>query len=305
MSEANFSRSRNQARLVLPIGLIAISFASIFIKWCDAPSLIIAAYRLSLATLILLLFFLPQTFREFRRLTRREILPSLLSGFFLSLHFALWITSLQYTSVASSVIFVTTNPIFVALASIFLLKERVSLLLFLSVSLAVLGGIIIGWGDLGKGTDHLYGDVLALLGAVMATGYLLVGRRVRQKVSLWAYITLVYGVAAFLLILFALFSGAPFFAYSPKTYLLFFLLAVVPQLIGHTSLNWALKFFSATLVAVFILGEPIGASLLAYFLLSEAVGPNLIWGGTLVLVGIYLSAREEGKMGVNGSMPHS
>ncbi len=305
MSDGIFSRSRNQARLVLPVGLIAISFASIFIKWCDAPSLIIAAYRLTLATLILLLFSLPQTLREFRRLTRREILPSLLAGFFLSLHFALWITSLQYTSVASSVIFVTTNPIFVALASIFLLKERVSLILFLSVSLAVLGGIVIGWGDLGKGRDHLYGDVLALLGAVMATGYLLVGRRVRQKVNLWAYITLVYGVAAILLIILALLSGAPFFDYSPKTYVLFLLLAIVPQLIGHTSLNWALKFFSATLVAVFILGEPIGASLLAYFLLSEAVGPNLIWGGTLVLVGIYLSAREEGKMGMDGSMPHS
>ncbi len=296
MSESAFSRSRTRARLVLPVGLVAISFASIFIKWCDAPSLIIAAYRLSLATLILLLFSLPQTVRELRRLTRREILPSLLAGFFLSLHFALWITSLEYTSVASSVLFVTTNPIFVALASIFLLKERVSLILFLSISLAVLGGIVIGWGDLGKGAGHLYGDILALLGAVMATGYLLVGRRVRQKVSLWSYITLVYGVAAILLIFFALLSRAPFFVYSPKTYLLFFLLAVIPQLIGHTSLNWALKFFSATLVAVFILGEPIGASVLAYLLLSEAVGPNLIWGGTLVLAGIYLSAREEGKM---------
>lgn len=286
-----------RAGIFLPIGLVAISFASIFIKLCEAPPLIIAAYRLTLATLILLLFTFPQTLREFRHLTRREIIPSLLAGLFLCFHFALWITSLQYTSVASSVIFVTTNPIFVGLASAFLLKERISWVLLLSILLAVSGGIIIGWGDWGRGKDHLWGDFLALLGAMMATGYLLVGRRVRQKVSLIAYITLVYGVAAGLLILLALFSGDPFFDYSPKSYVLFFLLALVPQLIGHSSLNWALKFFSATLVAVFILGEPIGASILAYLLLGEAVGQNLVWGGTLVLLGIYLSAREERRLG--------
>ena len=286
-----------RAGVFLPVGVVAISFASIFIKLCAAPPLIIAAYRLTLATLILLLFTFPRTFQELRRLTRQEILPSLLAGLFLCFHFALWITSLQYTSVASSVIFVTTNPIFVGLFSIFIFRERLSWLLFLSILMAVSGGMIIGWGDFEKGRDHLFGDFLALLGAIMATGYLLVGRRVRQKVGLIAYITLVYGVASVLLILLALLRGDLFFDYSPKTYLLFFLLAVVPQLIGHTSLNWALKFFSATLVAVFILGEPIGASILAYLLLGEALGINLIMGGTLVLLGIYLSAREERRLG--------
>jgi drug/metabolite transporter (DMT)-like permease len=290
-------RGQGQARVFLPVGVVAISFASIFIKVCEAPPLIIAAYRLTLATLMLLLFTFPQTIREFRRLGRREILPSLLAGLFLCFHFALWITSLQYTSVASSVIFVTTNPIFVALASVFFLKEKISLVLLFSILLAVLGGMIIGWGDWGRGRSHLYGDFLALMGAIMATGYLLVGRKIRPKVSLFAYITLVYGVAGVLLILLAAISGDPFFDYPPKTYLLFFLLAVVPQLIGHTSLNWALKFFSATLVAVFILGEPIGASILAYLLLGEGLGGNLIWGGTLVLLGIYLSAREERRLG--------
>lgn len=291
------SLGRSRAGIFLPVGLAAISFASILIKLCEAPALVIAAYRLTLATLILLLISFPRTVRELRGLSRREIFPSLLAGLFLCFHFALWITSLKYTSVASSVIFVTTNPIFVALASILMFGERVSPVLFFSVATAVTGGIVIGWGDWGKGEDHLYGDLLALGGAVMATGYLLVGRRIRQKVSLVSYITLVYGVAAVLLILLALLSGESFFSYPPQTYLLFLLLAVVPQLIGHTSLNWALKFFSATLVAVFILGEPIGASILAYFLLDEPVGPNLLWGGTLVLLGIYLSAREERRLG--------
>jgi drug/metabolite transporter (DMT)-like permease len=298
MSEnRSLSSGHVRAAVVLPIGLAAMSLASIFIRLCDAPPLVIAAYRLTLATLILLLLALPKTIRESRRLSRREILPSLAAGLFLCFHFAFWITSLQYTSVASSVIFVTTNPIFVAIASSFILRERISPFLYLSILVAVVGGIVIGWGDLGKGQDQLYGDFLSLLGAVMATGYLLVGRRVRQKVSLTTYITLVYGVAAFFLILLALLKGDPLFGYAPKEYILFLLLAVGPQLIGHSSLNWALRFFSATLVAVFILGEPIGAAILAYFILGENPGLSLIWGGALVLAGIYLSAREERRVG--------
>jgi drug/metabolite transporter (DMT)-like permease len=145
------------------MGLVAISFASIIIKICEAPPLIIAAYRLTLATLALIPFTLPRMLREFRRLGRQEILPSLLAGLFLCFHFALWVTSLKYTSVASSVIFVTTNPIFVALASTFFLGERLSAALLLSILVAILGGLIIGWGDWDRGLQNLYGDFLALL----------------------------------------------------------------------------------------------------------------------------------------------
>ncbi|MDI6754875.1 MAG: DMT family transporter [Thermodesulfobacteriota bacterium] len=298
MSEKKtFLQPSKRAMILLPIGLAAISFAAILIKVCHAPPLVIAAYRLGLATLLLLLFTLPRTIGEFRQMGRQEILASTLAGVFLCFHFALWITSLKYTSVASSVIFVTTNPIFVALASTFLLREKISTTLFLSISIAVLGGIIIAWGDLGQGKENLYGNFLALLGAIMATGYLLVGRRVRQQMGLTAYITLVYGVAAILLIFLALISGNSLFNYTPKTYLIFFLLALFPQLIGHTTLNWALKFFSATLVAVLILGEPIGATILAFLLLKEPLTNQLLWGGTLVLLGIYFSAREERKLG--------
>lgn len=298
MPERNASRqASSRAKVVLPIGLTAISFASILIKICEAPPLIIAAYRLTLATLILVLFTLPSTLREFRRLGRREILPSIIAGLFLCFHFAFWITSLNYTSVASSVIFVTTNPIFVALASNFFFRERLSAALFLFILVAVLGGLIIGWGDFGRGLESLYGDLLALLGAVMATGYLLVGRQVRQKMDLNAYITLVYGVASVFLILLGLISGDDFFNYPPRTYFLFLLLALGPQLVGHTTLNWALKFFSATLVAVFILGEPIGATILAYLILGEPLSKYLLWGGPLVLLGIFFSAREERKLG--------
>jgi drug/metabolite transporter (DMT)-like permease len=297
MSEnTKYASAPYRAKIVLPLGLIAISFASIFIKLCEAPPLVIAAYRLGLAALILASFHLPQTLREIQRLSRREFFLTLSAGLFLSLHFAFWITSLKYTSVASSVIFVTTNPIFVALASVLLLREKFSLLLFFSILVAVAGGLIIAWGDWDLGQRTVYGDALALLGAVMATGYLLVGRRIRPKMNLGPYITLVYGVAGILLILFALLGGDPFWGYSYKDYFLFLLLALVPQLIGHTTVNWALRFFSATLVAVFILGEPILATILAYFFLGEPIGRNIFLGGTLVLLGIYLSAREERKL---------
>jgi len=297
MSETNRSFSiPYRAKVFLPLGLVAISLASIFIKLCDAPPLVISAYRLGIAGMILALFHGRQLNRELRLLTQGEILLTLGAGFFLSLHFAFWITSLKYTSVASSVIFVTTNPIFVALASVFFLRERLSFPLFFSVLVAVAGGLIIGWGDWDLGKRTLYGDFLALLGAVMATGYLLTGRRLRPKMSLGPYITLVYGTAGILLILFALLNGDSFFGYSSRDYFLFLLLALVPQLIGHTTVNWALRFFSATLVAVFILGEPILATLLAFFLLDEPVGRGIFLGGTLVLLGIYLCAREGRKL---------
>jgi len=281
------------AKLLLPLGLLAISTASILIKICEAPPLVIAAYRLTISAFVLALLTLPRLRRDFSKLQKQEIAAAILAGGFLCFHFSFWITSLRYTSVASSVILVTTNPIFVALASIFLLRERVPPLLFLAILIAVFGGIIIGWGDWEKGRESLYGDFLALLGALMATGYLLTGRRIRRKIDLRVYITLVYGAAALFLVLLAILSGDPFFGYPPKTYFLFLLLALGPQLIGHTIINWALRFFSAAMVAVLILGEPIGATILAILLLGEPLGLWAITGGCLVLLGIYLAAREE------------
>jgi len=288
--------STYRAMLLLPLGILAISSASVLIKICDAPPLIIAAYRLSLASFMLSVPALPRIFQEMREFKARELFLWLLAGVFLSLHFALWVTSLQYTSVASSVVLVTTNPIFVAMASVVFLRERLSTILFLSILIAVLGGVIIAWGDWGEGRSAIYGDFLALGGAVMMTGYLLVGRRIRQKMPLQVYVSLVYGVAGIFLILMALANGDSFFGYPPNTYFIFFLLAVVPQMIGHTAMNWALKFFSATLVAVVLLGEPIGATLLAYLFLGETVTRAILLGGALVLLGIYLSAREEMKL---------
>jgi drug/metabolite transporter (DMT)-like permease len=133
------------------------------------------------------------------------------------------------------------------------------------------------------------GDGLALLGALTASGYFLVGRKMRKNQDLLAYIFPVYSTAGLILILFSLFFQKPFFGYSPSTYLFLFLLAVVPQLIGHTTFNWALRYFPASMVAITILGEPVGSTILAYFILGEGLTFWKILGGISIFAGILIA----------------
>lgn len=286
--------------LGLAVGIVAVSFASIFIRLAEAPSLVIAAFRLTIASLILAPAVLIKSKDELRALTRQDLLLALLSGLFLGLHFATWISSLEYTSVASSVVFVSTSPLFVGLASHFLLKERVSRRMFAGIAVSVLGGMIVGYGDFGLGARELFGDFLALAGAVAVSGYLLVGRKLRRHLSLLSYIFLVYATAAVFLIAVCLVAGHTFSGYSHQTYLMFVLLAVVPQIIGHSSYNWALKYLPATFVGVATLGEPIGSTILAYFVLRETPTLAEIGGGVLILAGIYVSSRAGSVVGEEG-----
>jgi len=194
--------------IFLPIGIIAISTASIFIKLCDAPVLIIATYRLMLASLILSPFAF---YKELWKGWGRDAVGwFLLSGLLLSLHFAFWIASLKYTSVASSVVLVTTHPIFVGIGGLLFLKERLGLNLILGIALSVLGSGLIGYGDMSLSREALMGDGLALLGAMVASGYLLVGRKMRKEQDLFSYIFPVYSTAGLILILFSLISQKPF-----------------------------------------------------------------------------------------------
>lgn len=279
--------------LALLVGVVAVSFAAIFIRLAEAPSLIIAAYRLTLAALIVAPVGFLRRWEEMKDLDREDLLYAILSGVLLSLHFALWIASLNYTTVASSVVFVTTNPLFVGIASHLFTQDKVSRVMFGGIILAVLGGMIIGWDDLALGGQALWGDLLALGGAVMAAGYFMAGRRLRPKMSLLAYISLVYSMAALGALALCIVTRQSFTGYSPYTYLMLVLLAVVPQIIGHSSFNWALRYVSAAVVAVTTLGEPVGSTILAYFILREAPTLLKIGGAVLILGGIYFSMREE------------
>jgi drug/metabolite transporter (DMT)-like permease len=278
--------------LFLPIGIIAISTASIFIKLCDAPVLIIATYRLMLASLILSPFaYYKKTWRGWYRNTLGWLL---LSGLLLSLHFAFWIASLKYTSVASSVVLVTTHPIFVGIGGLLFLKERLGLNLILGIVLSVLGSGLISYGDISLSKEALIGDGFALLGAIAASGYLLVGREMRKNQDLLSYIFPVYSTAGLILILFSLIFQEPFFGYSSSTYLFLFLLALIPQLIGHTTFNWALKYLPVSMVAITILGEPVGSTILAYFILGEGLTTWKVFGGILIFAGILIALRRKG-----------
>jgi len=273
--------------ILLLIGIIAVSTASIFIKLCDAPALIISTYRMVLASLILMPW--ASYHKVWKGWGKRDVAWLTFSGVFLSLHFASWIASLKYTSVASSVVLVTTHPIFVGIGSRLFLKERLGFNLVLGIVLSVLGSGLIGYGDMALSKEALIGDGLALLGALTASGYFLVGRKMRKNQDLLSYIFPVYSTAGLILIIFSLLFQKPFFGYSSSTYLLFFLLAIIPQLIGHTTFNWALKYLPASMVAITILGEPVGSTILAYFILGEGLTLWKILGGISIFGGILIA----------------
>ncbi|HEY40959.1 MAG TPA: DMT family transporter [Dehalococcoidia bacterium] len=279
---------------VLTLGVISVSFAAIFIRLADAPPLVIAAYRLCIASIILAPVAWTRSRQELRRLARRDVMLAVASGAFLALHFALWVSSLSYTSVATSVVLVTITPIFVAVASYLLFRERLTRQIIAGIIVCLAGAVLIGYGNWQICSESLFGGVLALLGALAVAGYLLIGRRLRQEMSLLSYAFLVYGSAAIMLLVAVLVRGYPVFGYSGDTYLMLVLLAVVPQLMGHMSLVWALRFVSATLVTIAVLGEPVGATILAFLILDEAPTWSEIVGGVLILAGIFVAFRRGG-----------
>lgn len=298
--------------LAISFGILAVSTASIFIRFAqvDAPSLVIAAWRLSLATIILLPLTLFRHRNDLAGLTRREIKLALLSGIFLALHFATWITSLGYTTVASSVVLVSTTPLWVAILSPITVKEPLTRLIMTGMGMALIGGLVVGLSDsctwLGTSLacpslgDFLrekafLGDLLAITGAIMGASYIIIGRQLRSKMSLVSYIFMVYGMAAAVLIVIMLGAGNKPFGYQPLTYLWFLLLALIPQLIGHSTFNWSLRYLTAAYVSITLLGEPIGSTILAYFFLRETPTILKIFGAILILIGIYIASLSEVK----------
>lgn len=275
--------------IVLLTGIVAVSFAAIFIKMSTAHPAVIAFYRMGIATILLAPIVLWKNREEFRRLTRGQVGLAFLSGCFLALHFLFWISSFAHTSVASSVVFVTTQPIFVALASALLLKERPGLFLLIGISLACIGSLVIGAGDLMTSSMTLYGDLLALGGSIMAVGYFLLGRHLRQKISLRVYIFTVYGFCSLILLAFIAMYRLPLTGYDTVTWFSMAMLALIPTMIGHTSFNWALKYMHASVVSASALGEPVGATLLAWLILQEKPAALTLIGGLFILIGIYLT----------------
>lgn len=286
--------------VVMLIGVIAVSFAAIFIRLAQeesAPSLVLAAARLSVATLVLTPVVLRRHLAELRAVRRGDLFWAIVSGAFLGLHFATWITSLEYTTVVNSVTLVTTSPLWVALLAPLLLGERLTRTTIIGLALAIGGGVLVAVsapaGDPPTRHDPWLGNGLALIGAVASAVYLIIGRRLRARWGLLVYIWLVYGVAALLLVGVVIISGAQVSGLPGTAYLWMILLGLVPQLIGHSSFNYALGYLPAAYVSLVILGEPIGSGLLAIVLLEEWPVPLQIVGAALILVGIGVASREQ------------
>lgn len=281
-----------KAYLALLVGVVSVSFAAIFIRLAEAPPLVIAAYRLTIASLILLPIAANRLGKNLKRLSGRDALLLFFSSFFLALHFALWITSLSYTSIASSVILVTCHPAFVASISYFLWHEVLNRLTIGGMVLAFAGIVWINYGGFTFGSQAVLGDVLALIAGFAMGGYLIIGGQVKARIEIMPYLATVYSGAAVMLLLATAGFGHSFTGYSGTTYLMMVLLAIVPQLIGHSSFNLAVRLIPVTFVSVAILGEPVGATLLGYFILDEVPTVKEIIGGALILVGIFIVLRQ-------------
>lgn len=285
--------SRRAVFAVLLVGVAAISFSAIFVRWCEAPALVIAFYRLFLASIFLVLLTGRQTLADIRALPRQTFAWTALSGCALACHFATWISSLTYTSVASSTVLVATVPVFVALGSVLILRERVRPLLYWGLLIALAGTVVITRSDAHSGQNSLLGDGLALAGAVFAGIYFLLGRKLRRTMNTATYVTLCYATAALALLAGIFLLRLPLFSYSWQTFGLFALIALVPQMLGHTSFNWALQYVSAPTVSIAVLGEPIGASMLAFFLFQEGISNGALAGGVITLLGVALAIFAE------------
>lgn len=288
-------QTRLNPYLMVILGVVAVSFSSLFIKLSQAHPYIIGFYRLFLTFLILLPMAWREKVRDLGQVSLRDSLLAVLSGIFLALHFITWFSSLKYTSVASSVVLVTTQPIFVVGISFFLFGEKIGSKALVGGAIALLGGLLIGATDFQYGGQAIWGDILALIGAVMVSGYLIIGRRLRLRMSLALYTFLVYGSSSLVLALVAGLAGESFYPYGVREWLLFLALAVVCTVLGHTVFNWALKYVQASVIAIGVLGEPLGAIVWAAVFLGENPTGRQLVSGAVILSGLYIFIKASGQ----------
>lgn len=280
----------------LVVGVISVSASAIFVKLCSAPTGVIAFYRLFFSVLFMLPIFLKNHISELRLITKSDWLFSAISGVLLAFHFILWFESLNYTSVASSTVLVTLQPLFAFIGTYIFFKEKLSGKAIMSGLIAVVGSIIISWGDFRISGSALIGDLLALFACALVTGYLLFGQNVRKRLSLVTYTFVVYLISAVTLLIYILTVKQPLYPYKESDWVYFIMLALIPTLLGHTLFNWSLKWLSTSTISMAILFEPIGATILAYFLLDEQTVWSQIVGGLIVIFGISLFVIDERKV---------
>jgi drug/metabolite transporter (DMT)-like permease len=279
----------------LIIGIIAISFSSIFVKWSDAPVSVQGMYRL-LFTLFLMLPFTLKHITALRNIALREWILLLLSGIFLALHFLFWMGSLKLTTVASSTILLSLQPVFVMAGAYFAFREKTSKPAIIGMLVAIAGAVMIGWGDIGISKQHIQGDILSILGTIVVAVHMLIGQKLLKTIPAAIYSFSVFLSAVVVFAIYNTLLHIPMIGYSDKDWGIFVLLAIVPTVFGHVLFNWLLKYVTAATISMAILGEPVGATLLAYLLLNETLTFSQWAGGAIVLLGLYSFLRNTRKL---------
>jgi drug/metabolite transporter (DMT)-like permease len=285
----------------MSFAVLSLAFSSIFITKLEAvPPLVIAFYRMAIATAMLLPVAVALKRREIASLSRKDFLMLALGGLFLAAHFGAWIASLKHIPIATSVVLVNSHPLFVVAASYLFLGELPSRRSLAGTFTGLVGMLVISLDALGENRQHgsgnaLLGDALALAGALAVVGYFIVGRKARARISLLGYVTPLYAVCTAVLLAMAAASGDSLYPYSAAEWAYFALLAVVPTILGHTVFNWAIKHVRPSAISLAFLGEPVVAGVLAFFLFAQRPPLATFVGGALVLAGVYLatSSRRE------------
>lgn len=282
-------------KVLVVIAVIFASFSSVFNKLSNMPAMILVAYRLGFAVLILLPAVLKNSIPELKKVDKKSMTLCVFSGIFLALHFIAWTASINYTSVASAVVLVNVNPIFIVIGSYFIFKQRVSKKAVMGIFVAFIGCVIVSVGDSTLGTNIIYGDILALTGALFAAGYFLIGQFVRQRLSVSAYTFLVYTSSFITLVILSFITKTPLYPYPIRELIIALSLAVFCTMFGHSIFNWSLQYVSATFVSTTSLGAPVAATLWAFLIFKEIPTPWQIGGSLIIVSGIYFFSRFSNK----------
>lgn len=284
--------------ILLFISILAVAISSIMIKSSNTPSSVAGMYRLYITVLMLIPFVPWQTIGSLP-LNKKDWSTMFLSGIFLGLHFLFWMESLSYTSVASSMVILTLQPLFVMVGSFFLFKERVNLLMILCMIAAVFGSILIAWGDIGVSKEALIGDGLSFLGTIAISAYMLAGQKVSHKISANLYSVIVFFLGGSVMLVYNLVHHFSLTNYRSLDWIYFLLLALIPTIFGHFVFNLLLKYIGATTVSVGIIGEPVLAIILAYVFLGEIISFSQFIGGLFTMVGMgmyfWVKSRSYGR----------
>ena len=282
-------------RLAVLLGVAGVSLSAVLVRWSTAPSLILVLYRVGMAAALLAPYTLLRHREELRALARREVLLCLASGAFLGLHFAAYFESLRYTSIASSVVLVDTEVLFVALGTVLVLRQRLSGRAWLAVALAFGGSVVIAMADTAVGPDAVRGDIIALSGALCMAVYTMIGAVCRKNISTTVYTFLVYCSAALTVLVIALFSGLPLAGYGAENVLTAFGMAVFCTLLGHSVFSWGLKYLPPAFISTAKLLEPVFASVWGLALFGERPGLLTLLGGAVIIAGVALYSRTTGR----------